>query len=93
MTTLAEIEAAKARDDWDEAFLLKEEWHIDRGMTKPFAAREVYMRYIERLEARLAIAVPALQSIATPALGGKTQQYTAQHALKALAEHEREEAR
>lgn len=35
-------------------------------------------------EAKLGIALEALRSIALPALGGKVQQYTAQHALKEI---------
>ena len=81
-------------DDWIRQTVEKRRtWMRDRGFPYDEKLPDYVMRYIERLEASLAIAVPALQSIATPALGGKTQQYTAQHALNALAQHEREAVR
>ena len=88
MTKLSEIEAANGI----RKIRLMQQWGQDRGFNHSYPGLLV-MRYIERLEAKLAIAVPALQSIATPALGGKSQQYTAQHALNALAQHERQEVR
>ena len=80
--------------DWIKQTVEKRrKWMRDRGFPYDEKLPDYVMRYIEQLEARLAIAVPALQSIATPALGGKIQQYTAQHALEELKQHEREEAR
>ena len=95
MTKLSEIEAAYKDRDYTKGDYLSHQWYCERGITVHHGdtPQSVMMRYIERLETKLSIVVPALQSIATPALGGKSQQYTAQHALKELEQHEREEAR
>src|SRR5689334_13617439 len=88
VTTLSEIGQEM---DAERVHDMCRQWARERGLTT--IPDPGVMHYIERLEAALAIAVPALRSIATPALGGKAQQYTAQHALKALEQHEREAVR
>ena len=89
MTKLSEIEAIENPSKRHE---MMQQWGQDRGFNHIYPGL-IVMRYIERLEAKLELAVNALECIARPALGGKHQQYAARYALNNLAQHEQEEAR
>lgn len=92
MVTLKDIEALKHAYQHEEAYELEKEWHVQRAISFPHADRELYMRYIEELEAKLSVAISALRSNAVPAIGGKAQQYTAQRALQEIESYGRKEA-
>ena len=83
MTTLSEIEAAE--DNLQLRSELTMQWSQDRGFGDHPICVHAHMRYIERLEA-------ALQSIANNTCC-VTCQEAKLVAQKALAQHDREEAR
>ena len=87
MVTLKDILEAEPH----QAVLLRTQWKEVRGLLPTTGVPNDVMRYIEELEAKLSIAVIALQSNAVPAIGGKAQQYTAQHALKEIEAYGRKE--